>query len=550
MKKRGIKMKVLIGGAWVYANGPLHIGHIAGLLPGDVIARYYRAKGEEVSYVSGSDCHGTPITIKAKEEGKSPLEISDYYHEDFKKGFDYLGFSYDYYGKTSSKEHIKFCVDFHEKLYESPYIYESEEPQAYCNNCQRFLPDRLVEGRCPNCGGLATGEQCDHCGSLFHSSELLESFCHDCHKAPVFKTEKHLYLGITRLRKELKNLVDKGSHWRKNALDFTNRYINDGLRDRAITRSLDWGIHVPKEGYEDKRIYIWAENVLGYISSNKAHCDRVGRDYREFWQENSRQYYVHGKDNIPFHTIILPSLQLAEGEFVKLPDYIVSSEYLTLEGSKISTSEDWAVWINDLIGEYNPDTIRYYLLANNPDKRDTDFSFRELLYANNSELLGGYGNFINRTLTFIKKSCDNKIPEGKLNPGVQDKVLKTYSDVGALIEEGWVKAAIRKAFETVRFANKYFDENKPWIYIKEDVDIAHNTLYNCVYLIENLAKILEPFLPFSGEKVLTWFELEKNWSETLAKPGQELADFELLFQRLDEKIVDRFSIHGIIKDKK
>jgi len=533
------RKNILIGGAWVYANGPLHIGHIAGLLPGDVIARYYRAKGHPVSYVSGSDCHGTPITIRAKEEGKTPKEISDYYHEEFKKGFDYLGFSYDYYGATSSKEHIKFCVDFHENLYESPYIYESEEPQAYCTTCNKYIPDRLIEGTCPNCGGLAKGDQCDQCGSIFHPTELIEARCHDCNSKPEFKEEKHLYLKISAFKKELQALTEDNKKWRKNAIDFTKRYLDEGLRDRAITRHLDWGIHVPRDGYQDKRIYIWAENVLGYLSSNQQHCllEQVNGFPRanEFWNDEAISYYVHGKDNIPFHSIILPSLLLAEGSYKYKPDYMVSSQYLTLEGSKISTSENWAIWIKDLIDRVNPDALRYYILNNNPDKRDSDFSLREFYYANNSELLGQFGNLVNRSLTFIHKSFEGRIPQGTINPGVRDQVIKTYDEVGSLIEAGNIKQGLKRAFDLVRFANKYFDENRPWIALKEDKKIADNIIYNCVSIIENLALILEPFLPFSAKTLREWLKLDAGWEYIEAIPNRTIPPVNLLFKRLDEK---------------
>lgn len=317
---------ILIGGAWVYANGSLHIGHIAGLLPGDVLARYHRAIGDNVYFVSGSDCHGTPVAIRAKQENKTPKEISDFYHEEFAECFKKLGFSYDVYTKTSSEEHKDFAREFHKKLYESEYVYEKEVPQAYCETCHTFLADRFVLGQCPKCGGNTRGDQCDDCGTMLEPENLLEPVCAICGKRINFRTSKHLYIAISKLENQLKGLVEEKTGWRKNAISFTNRYIEEGLRDRALTRDLDWGISVPKEDYEKKTIYIWAENVLGYLSASKIATELRKSSFSELWGKNAKHYYVHGKDNIPFHTIILPALLIANGEGWHLPDNIVSSE--------------------------------------------------------------------------------------------------------------------------------------------------------------------------------------------------------------------------------
>lgn len=529
-------MKVLIGGAWVYANGPLHIGHIAALLPGDIIARYFRLKGDDVSYVSGSDCHGTPITIRAKKENKSPKEISDYYHNEFVKGFDYLDFSYDYYGKTSSKEHIKFVVDFHEKLYESKYVYEGEEEQGYCPKCEKYLPGRLIEGVCPKCGGIAKGEQCEHCGSLFLPSELEDPWCCDCHGKPVFRDEKHLYLKISGFEEKLKNLINTDD-WKDNAVKFTQRYIEEGLRDRAITRDLDWGIHIPKEGYENKKIYIWAENVLGYLSSNKQHCIETNQIFKDYHKDSSevKHYYIHGKDNIPFHSIILPSLLLAHGGHKHLPDHIISSEYLTLNGSKISTSQNYAIWIKDLIGKYNSDALRYYFITHAPEKRDSDFTLKEFIYCNNGELLGAYGNFINRTLTFVKKRYNNQIPNGHVSLDLKVKIHETFLNVGELISKGNLKEALKSVFDVVRYGNKYFDVKEPWKSVVNDYEESCETLYNCIYLIQNLSLLLEPFLPKSSNVIKEWFRISNRWQSVVPKVGYELPEINILFERLEQE---------------
>jgi methionyl-tRNA synthetase len=351
-------MKILIGGAWPYANGSLHIGHIAALLPADVLARYHRAIGDDVYFVSGSDCHGTPVAIRAKQENKSPQEISDFYHDEFCQCFDKLGFSYDVYTKTSSDEHKTFVKDFHAKMYEGEFVYESDEPQAYCEYCKTVLVDRLVIGKCPICGDNARGDQCDSCGSVLEPKSIKEPKCSVCGEIPRFKETKHLFVAVSKLEYKLKDFINHHPKWRKNAIAFSNRYINEGLRDRAITRELDWGIDVPQIGYEDKKIYIWAENVLGYLSASKVEAEKRGESFQELWGDNSKHYYVHGKDNIPFHTIILPSLLIANGESWHLPDEIISSEYLTLEGRKISTSQNYAIWIKDIVDRYNPDSLR------------------------------------------------------------------------------------------------------------------------------------------------------------------------------------------------
>ena len=403
-------MNVLIGNAWPYANGSLHIGHIAALLPGDVLARYFRAKGDTVFFVSGSDCHGTPVTIRARQENKTPREISDFYHNEFDDCFKRLGFSYDLYGKTSSEYHKNFVVDFHRKLYAGGYVYEKSTPQAYCDKCGQFLPDRFVKGLCPHCGESARGDQCEACGSILEPENLLQIKCSLCGEAPEFRPARHLFLAITRLRDKLDSYVEEHSGWRRNAYELSKRYIREGLRDRSLTRDLDWGIDVPKEGFDGKKIYIWAENVLGYLSDCHKLCRRQGLDFNEFWN-SSRQYYVHGKDNIPFHTIILPSLLLGRADVkLKLPDEIISSEYLTLEGRKISTSGNWAIWAKDILERYSADSLRYFFISNGPEKRDTDFTWKEFVNSHNGELLGAYGNFVNRSLVFIRKSFEGRVP--------------------------------------------------------------------------------------------------------------------------------------------
>ncbi len=531
-------MKILIGSAWPYANGSLHIGHIAALLPADVLARYHRAKGDDVYFVSGSDCHGTPVAIRAKQEKKTPQEVSDFYHNEFCECFDKLGFSYDLYTKTSSDEHKEFVTDFHKKLYNSNYIFESSSPQAYCENCKTYLADRFVLGKCPSCGENARGDQCDACGSVLEPENLVSSKCSICGETPVFKNTKHLFIAISKLENELKSFIDSHPKWRKNAIAFSNRYINEGLRDRAVTRDLDWGIDVPKEGYENKKIYIWAENVLGYLSASKVVNEKRGGSFADLWCDNSKHYYVHGKDNIPFHTIILPSLLLASGGNWHLPDEIISSEHLTLEGRKISTSQNHAIWIKDIIDRYNPDSLRYFLIANGPEKRDTDFSWREYVNSHNGELLGAYGNFVNRTLAFIAKYFDKAVPTGTLDENIQKQILSIYDSVGIKIEQGNFKDALNEIFDFVRYSNKYFDTQKPWETRNTDIVACNNTLYNCVQIIANLAVLLNPFIPFSCAKVHQWLNLNQTWKPQFVDTGFVIPNVEILYERIDKNVVE------------
>ena len=530
---------ILIAGAWPYANGSLHIGHVAGLLAGDVLARYHRAKGDRVCYVSGSDCHGTPVALRAKREGLTPWEVSDRFHEEFSRCFQWLGFGYDLYSKTSSEEHIRFVQEFHEKLYGSPYVYEKEVPQAYCEGCKSFLADRFVTGKCPVCGEAARGDQCDACGEVLEPEQLIEPVCAVCGERISFRNTRHLYIAISRLEKELKAYVESHENWRKNAVALSKRYIEEGLRDRALTRDLDWGIDVPRKGYEDKKIYIWAENVLGYLSLSRLVAKERGWDFKELWGEEARHYYVHGKDNIPFHTIILPALLLAEGEDWHLPDHIISSEYLTLEGKKISTSQNYAIWVKDLIGRYEADSLRYYLLANGAEKRDADFSWQGFITSHNNELLGAWGNFVNRTLIFITKYLDGRVPDGSLEKGLEEEIDRLYDEIGKKVEGGRFKEAIDDIFAFVRFSNKYFDLGKPWITRNTSLRDCRDTLYNCVQLIVNLAVLLEPFLPFSSEKVVGWFLLDSSWKRKTVPIGFVIPETEILFRRIDRERIGK-----------
>ncbi|MCM1990964.1 methionine--tRNA ligase [Oceanirhabdus seepicola] len=530
-------MKVFIGGAWPYANGSLHLGHIAALLPGDVLARYHRLKGDDVLYVSGSDCHGSPIALRGKKEKKSPKEIAERYHSEFKKSFNGLDFSYDYYGATYDKEHSNEVKRLLTIIKENGYIYEKESEQFYCKSCDEFLADRFIEGECPQCGLTARGDQCDYCSKLLAPTELINPVCKNCGESPILRKTKHLYFKLSAFQEDIEKLVkDNKNIWRENAVNQTLSYLNEGLHDRAVTRDLSWGIDVPFEGYEKKKIYVWIEAVCGYLTASL----NVREDWREFWQENDvKNYFVHGKDNIPFHTIIFPSILKGINQEFKLPERVISSEYLTIEGKKLSTSRNWAIWVDDFIKRYNSDSLRYYLLANGPERRDSDFSWNDFVNRHNGELLGAFGNLVNRTLLYIEKSFDNIIPSGKVNEEIRQLTVDVFKRVGEKIENGEFKKCVEEIFNYVRYGNKYFDTETPWITFKEDREKCNNSIHNIVYIIANLSILLEPFLPKSSKEIRRELGIDIiNWGEINIDGLNKLNGVNKLFDRIDKKVIE------------
>lgn len=528
-------MSIFIGGAWPYANGSLHIGHLSSLLPGDVLARYFRLKGEKVLYVSGSDCNGTPIAIKAKQEGVTPKDIADKYHQEFKESFERLGFTFDCYTRTDTALHHEVVQNVFLELLDNGKLYKKKEDQCYCESCEQFLPDRFVEGTCPHCKSQARGDQCDYCSQLLNPIELLDKICKTCGNEPIVKTTEHFYFKLSSLQKELEHYVSeakKDGKWRENAIHLSERYLKEGLIDRAVSRDLPNGVPVPVEGYEEKKIYVWIEAITGYYSASKQWALDNARDEAEFWNENTKAYYVHGKDNVPFHSIIWPGI-LKSINKKPLPTHIVSNEFLTIEQKKLSTSRNWAIWVPDILTRYHPDSIRYFLIANAPESRDADFSWREFIYSHNSELLGAYGNFVNRTLKFVEKSFNGKLPNGEVEVLFKEKIIQLYEEVGALIEMAEFKTAINKIFQFVRYANKYFDEQKPWIKIKANKNECANILATCVYIIANLAQVLNPFLPFSSERIQKMLRItEIKWS-LIEYNDLSLDEVEPLYERID-----------------
>ncbi|KAB7673077.1 methionine--tRNA ligase [Bacillus sp. B1-b2] len=533
-------MSIFIGGAWPYANGSLHLGHVAALLPGDIIARYYRQKGEKVLYVSGSDCNGTPISIRAKQENTDVQSIAERYHQEFEECFKQLGFTYDLYTRTDADHHHHSVKEIFLSLWKNGYLYKKTVEQAYCDHDKQFLPDRFVSGICPYCKSNARGDQCDVCSKILDPLDLLDKTCKICGNEPIIKGSEHFYFAFSKFQEQIEEYVknaEENELWRDNAISLTKRYLDEGLLDRAVTRDLPNGVDVPLEGFEGKKIYVWIEAVSGYLTASKEWGKLNNQVYQEFWSENTTSYYIHGKDNIPFHTVIWPSILLGLKQ-KSLPTHIISNEYLTLEKRKLSTSQNWAVWVPYILEKYNPDSVRYFLTINGPENRDTDFSWREFIYSHNGELLGAFGNFVNRTLKFVEKTYQGKIPTCVISNDISSLTKKVYEKTGLLIERGQVKKALEEVFTYIRYANKYFDEEKPWKQIKEEPDKAEETLATCIYIILNLSQLLDPFVPFSTNKIREMLDLKiVEWKEQTEFPSV-LHAVTPLFERLDVSIVD------------
>jgi methionyl-tRNA synthetase len=543
--------RILVAVAWPYANGSLHLGHIAGAyLPADIFARYHRLKGNDVLMVSGSDQHGTPITIRAEQEGKTPAEIAVRYHREFLESWQKLGISFDLFTSTGTANHAEVTQDIFLALLKKGYIYKDSMSQPYCPHCQRFLPDRYVEGTCPFCGSTgARGDQCDDCGKPMNPAELVSPRCRLCGTAPRFEDSEHFFLKLSAFQEEILKWVNPQGHWRPNVYNLTQRYLKEGLKDRAITRDISWGVPVPLEGYEGKRIYVWFEAVIGYLSASKewAKSGGDGEGWRPFWQDkDARSYYFIGKDNIPFHTIIWPAMLMGYGG-LNLPYDVPSNEFLTIEGRKLSTSRNWAVWLPDYLSRYASDPLRYLLSINMPENGDTDFSWREFFRRNNDELVATYGNLVNRVLTFVYRNFDGGVPEsGKLDDqsrALLGKAEETLNGVGELISQCHFKQGVMAAMALAQEANRYLDDKSPWKVIKEDKAAAATSLYVALGVISTLKVALYPFIPFSSQKLHEYLGFEGRvqdygWKLNLPAPGQKLVEPKPLFTKLDEKLVD------------
>ena len=569
----GEKIGVFV--AWPYASGDRHMGHVAGAyLPPDIFARYHRLRGNDVIMVSGSDSHGTPITLAAEQEGISPEELFLRYHRRFLASFQQLGLSFDLFTHTDTENHRRVSQDMFLKLLENGYIFKDVMRQLYCEQEDRFLPDRYVEGTCPLCGfDNARGDQCDNCGRPLDATELIEPRCKFDGSTPVVKETEHFFLDLPAFSERLTEwLADKG-FWRPNVLNFTLNMLRDGLRPRPITRDMKWGIEVPLEGYEDKRIYVWFEAVIGYLSASIEWAKNQGHPekWREWWQHPARGYYFIGKDNIPFHAIIWPAMLMGYGD-LNLPYDVPANEYLNLEGQKLSVSRNFAVWLPDYLSRYDPDPLRYYLTVNAPENRDTDFSWYDFWRKNNDELLATWGNLAHRVLTFTYRNFDQKVPEpGELDDedrAILQKVEAAFEPVGELIGTASFKAALGEVMGVAHEANRYLDEKEPWKVIKEDRQAAATTMYVILGVINSLKILFYPFLPFSSQRlheylggkgdlrgqsrVETFEEDGKShlalvydppsakvsWAPSSLPAGQALGEPEPLFKKLDESIVE------------
>lgn len=523
--------KVLIGGAWPYANNSLHLGHLAGLISGDILARYHRQIGDDVIYVSGSDCHGTPITERAKREKTTPKEIAERYHEEFTEVFKKMNFSYNLYTKTETDYHKEKVQKLFKQMYDNGYIFEKIEPDTYCEHCKKFVSDREVKLICPNCGKETKGDECD-CGYVPTKQDLKNSFCMDCGNKVVEKDNKNLYIALSKLQPQIQEYVNlKELKWRKNAQNETNKYLKEGLPDRAVTRDLDWGIDIPIAGYEDKKMYVWIEAVLGYVTATMKYCEDNKLDWKDWWKnsDNTLMYMVHGKDNITFHTIIFPGLLLSLEDNYKMPDMIVSTEYLNYNEQKFSKSKGIGTTILEALDKYNVDTLRFHLIKNGPEKKDTNFT-EEDYFATHNEIANKLGNFVNRTLKY--KGIE-EVPAGIMDKNIEGQYKRAYTEIATLMETLEFREVSLYIMNLLDNANKYYDDKKPWIQYKEDINEFNNTMYTCSTMIANISNLINPFMPDTAEKIRKFLGIEKaEWNYIEAAKNKKLENIEVLFERL------------------
>ena len=534
-------MNIIIGISWPFANGELHIGHAASSLPGDVIARYHRLKGDKVILVSGTDCHGTPTEVKALQENKSPKEIVDECHVSFAKDFKDFGISFDLYNRTDDPYHKEFVQEQFVKYYNNGYLKELEEEQLYCDHCKLFLADRYIIGICPKCGAEIKGDECEKCGSLLTIDEVKETKCAICGNKTTYKKNKNLYFKLSNFQNDIKKLLDsKRNLWRENAVNFTERYLKEGIPDRCASRTLNYGIDIPIDSFRDKKLYGWFENVWGYVTASKKYAESNNLNWEDYWKGNDGKIYlVHAKDNIPFHTVIFPSLLLATKDNYRLPDKIISDEYITIEGEKLSKSKGNYITLRHLLDNYPVDAIRYYFSINNPETRDFNFTYEGFINSINGELLGKWGNFVNRTLQFINKSFDGKLSGNKTDETIESKLKELYDIVGNDIDNGDTKDGLSKIFDFINYSNKYFDENEPWKLAKEDITKCEDILYNCCNIIFNVNNLLKPYLFETTKKVEKYLNSNiDSWNYQKLDGVQLSKEIEPLFIRYDKTKIE------------
>lgn len=525
--------KIFIGVAWPYANGSLHLGHIAGsLLPPDIFARYHRIRGSRVLMVSGSDEHGTPITLEAEKQGKTPKEFVDYYHNEHVECLKKLGISFDLFSRTTNEKHAKVVQDIFLMLLKKGYIYKKKGVALYCDKCKRWLPDRYVEGKCPHCNfENARGDQCEKCGKTLNADELGEPRCKICNTEPDKRETEQFFLKLSAFKEQLTDYMKDKKFWKENVYKFTMNWIKK-LEDRPITRNIEWGVKIPLEGYDDKRIYVWFDAVTGYLSTSKEFSF-----WEDFWKDkNTKHYYFIGKDNIPFHTIIWPSMLLGYGG-LNLPYNVPANEFLTLKGEQFSKSRKRAVWLPEYLKHFESEPLRYYLSINMPENRDVDFSWDDFIMKNNNELVATLGNFIHRVLTFTKKNF-GKIPESyeldDLDKNALKNIDETFSNTERYIENCEFKNSIKAVMELSQFGNRYIDEKVPWKTVKEEKEKCETTMHVCMRIVKALSVLMYPFLPFSSEKLQKMIG-QKNlgWDDGKTDVKGELGDIEPLFKKIE-----------------
>ncbi|MCH8868484.1 MAG: methionine--tRNA ligase [Chloroflexi bacterium] len=544
--------RILVAVAWPYANGSAHIGHIAGTyLPADIFARYHRMKGNDVLMVSGSDAHGTPVTISAEERGVTPEDIYSQYQAEFLDDWKRLGISFDLFTTTHTDNHARVAQDMFLKLHERGYIYLDTMVQAFCVTDNRFLADRYVEGTCPHCNhDGARGDQCDNCGRTLDAKDLINIVCKICGNTPEFRETEHFFLKLSAFEDQLLEWVRKQKHWRPNVRNFTISFLEGGLHDRAITRDIAWGVPVPLDGYEGKRLYVWFEAVVGYLSASMEWAESSGNAdrWKDFWQSDCRAYYFMGKDNIPFHTVIWPAMLLGY-EGLNLPYDVPANEYLNMEGFKLSTSRNWAVWVPDYLDRYEPDPLRYVLSATLPETSDSDFSWREYVRRNNDELVATFGNLVHRVLSMVNRNFDGKVPErgelDDLSRQLLDQAQARLDTAALEIEAVRLRQGLGAGMSLAQSANRYLDQKAPWKAVKVDKADAARTLWVSLAVINCLKTALYPYLPFTAEKLHAMLGLEGSvqdagwkWDREQLVPGQPVERPTPLFSKLDEDLIE------------
>lgn len=500
-----------ITAALPYTNGPVHIGHLAGVyVPADIYARYLRNTGNDVLYICGSDEHGVPITLKAKKEGVTPQDIVDKYHAIIKQSFSDFGISFDNYSRTSAKVHHDTASEFFKKLYDEGKFIEEATEQLYDAEANQFLADRFVVGTCPKCGNEESyGDQCENCGTSHNATDLINPKSAITGNVPTTKETKHWYLPLDKYEQWLREWIVEGhkNDWKTNVLGQVKSWLDDGLKPRAVTRDLDWGIPVPVEGGEGKVLYVWFDAPIGYISSTKEWAEREGKDWEPYWKDESTKL-VHfiGKDNIVFHCIIFPAMLKAEGSYI-LPENVPANEFLNLEGDKISTSKNWAVWLHEYLEDFpgKQDVLRYALTANAPETKDNDFTWKDYQARNNNELVAIFGNFINRVVVLTNKYYEGIVPEPNEFLAIDDETLeklqKFPSIIASSIERYRFREASQELMNLARLGNKYLADEEPWKKIKTDPERVKTIMYVALQIAAGLSVVAEPFLPFTAEKL-------------------------------------------------